>query len=262
MSLSIQQAQAGQAAEARAAEAAARAEEIAARVQERLAAAQERLNAPDVRVIQPGQIQVIRPGSSSPTAVYEALRQQREELRSQLRRLEEQREELTVEMAGEQAQQLPVAAQKGAEARLAGVDARIAQVEGALAEADAAVARAAAVPGAVQPPPPPRRDPGPPEEFWVLSGMFIFFVLMPIAVAYARRLWKRGSAAVAAIPQEIYDRFNRLDQAIDSVAIEVERVGEGQRFLTRVYAEQRGLGAGQAERIETPERVAQRQNIK
>lgn len=240
---------AGQAAEARAAEAAQRAEEIARQIQERIAVAQ-------VRPGRPGQ--VVFAGASSPSAVYEALKEQRDELTNQLRRLENQRENLAEEL---QNGGLPAAARTGLESRLTSVDARIAQVESQLAEADAAVARAAAVPGAVVPPPPRPRDPGPPEEFWVLSGLMIFFVFMPIAVAYARRIWKRGSAAVAAIPQEIYDRFNRLDQAIDSVAIEVERVGEGQRFLTRVYAEQRGLGAGPAERIEA-ERVAQKQHVK
>ena len=238
---------AGQAAEARAAEAAVRAEEIARQIQERMTVIQAR----------PGRPVVIG-GSNSPSAIYEALKEQRDELTNQLRRLENQREELAGEL---QNGGLPAAARTGLESRLTSVDARIAQVESQLAEADAAVARAAAVPGAVVPPPPRPRDPGPPDEFWVLSGLMIFFVFMPIALAYARRIWKRGSAAVAAIPQEIYDRFNRLDQAIDSVAIEVERVGEGQRFLTRVYAEQRGLGAGPAERIEA-ERVAQKQHVK
>lgn len=241
---------AGQAAEARAAAAAARAEDIARQIQ----AVQEGMAV--VRSGRPGQVVIA--GPSSPSAVYRALKEQRDELTNQLRRLENQRENLADEL---QNGGLPAAARTGLESRIASVDARIAQVETQLAEADAAVARAAAVPGAVVPPPPRPRDPGPPDEFWVLGGLMIFFVFMPIALAYARRIWKRGSAAVAAIPQEIYDRFNRLDQAIDSVAIEVERVGEGQRFLTRVYAEQRGLGAGPAERVEA-DRVAPKQHVK
>ena len=78
-----------------------------------------------------------------------------------------------------------------------------------------------------------------------------FVVVLPLTIAYARRIWRRGAQVVTAIPQDIYDRFNRVDQAIDSIAVEVERVGEGQRYLTRVLAEQqRGLGAGPAERVE------------
>jgi hypothetical protein len=31
--------------------------------------------------------------------------------------------------------------------------------------------------------------------------------------------------------------MNRLEQAIDSIAIELERIGEGQRFVTKLLAE-------------------------
>ena len=205
-------------------------------------------------VVTPGQFG----GRGSPTAVYEAMRQQRNELQNQLERLEDQREEISDDL---RSPQVEGADKKGLESRLATVDARIVSVEQQLAEADAAVARAAAIPGAVQPPPPPPRRQGPPEEFFVLAGIFMFVVILPLVIAYARRIWRRGAATVASIPQDIYDRFARLDQAIDSVAIEVERIGEGQRFLTRLHAE-RGLGAGAAERIEVPEREPQRQKLK
>lgn len=197
-------------------------------------------------------------GRNSPTAVYEGLRQQRNELRNQLERLEEQREDVTDEL---RSPNVEGADQKGLESRLSSIDARIVAVETQLAEADGAVARAAAIPGAVQPPPPPPPERGPPEEVFVLAGIFMFVLVLPLAIAYARRIWRRGAAAVAAIPQDIYDRFNRLDQAVDSIAIEVERVGEGQRFLTRLQSE-RGLGAGAAERIEVREREPQRQPLK
>lgn len=200
----------------------------------------------------PGGLTVIRPDGGSPNAVYEAFRNQRRELENQLERLVDQREEISRQI---QEPGVTGANQKGLEARLANVDARITETEKALAEADAAVARSAAVPGAVMPPPPPPRRQGPPEEVFVLTGIFMFIVILPLTIAYARRIWRRGAAAVSAIPKEIYDRFNRIDQAIDSVAIEVERIGEGQRFLTRTLADQqRALGAGPAERIDAMER--------
>jgi hypothetical protein len=77
---------------------------------------------------------------------------------------------------------------------------------------------------------------------------------VPIALAYARRIWKKGVQTVAEIPQDIYERFNRIDQAIDSVAVEVERIGENQRYVTKVVNEQRGLGAGPAERVDAQAR--------
>jgi hypothetical protein len=45
------------------------------------------------------------------------------------------------------------------------------------------------------------------------------------------------------------ERLSRLDQAVDSIAIEVERIGEGQRFVTRVMTENtaaRAVGGGAA----------------
>jgi hypothetical protein len=33
------------------------------------------------------------------------------------------------------------------------------------------------------------------------------------------------------------DRMRRLEQAVDSIAIEVERISEGQRFLTKLHSE-------------------------
>jgi hypothetical protein len=49
---------------------------------------------------------------------------------------------------------------------------------------------------------------------------------------------ERGSAPR---PSKIDDeRFTRLEQAVEAVAIEVERISEGQRFVTRVLAERNG----------------------
>jgi hypothetical protein len=45
-----------------------------------------------------------------------------------------------------------------------------------------------------------------------------------------------------------------MGQAVESIAIEVERIGEGQRFLTKVMSEQnRQLGAGAAQPIQVPQ---------
>ena len=220
----------------------------AAQISQAIAAAQGQQ--PVVVDVRPGGgVQVVRT-AGSPTAVWQGARQQRNELRDQLERLEDQRNELQTELR----QSTGDVDKKGLEQRLANVDTRILDVEKQLAQADADVARTAAIPGAVQEPRPIPRQ-GPPEEVFVLAGLFMFIVILPLSIAYARRIWRRGAAVVSAIPQEIYDRFSRLDQAIDSVAIEVERIGEGQRYLTRVYADQqKGIGAGPAERIDAPER--------
>jgi hypothetical protein len=40
-----------------------------------------------------------------------------------------------------------------------------------------------------------------------------------------------------AADPELQERLARIEQAVDSMAIEMERVGEGQRFLTKVLAD-------------------------
>ena len=197
----------------------------------------------------PGQPNVvIKPGADVAQAVYRALNEQRQVLSQQLENLEDKRRSLMNELSGENA--ATGVAKSGIEARVAEIDKRIADVDKQIADADAAVAKQAAVPGAVPPPTPPRQREGPPEEVFVLGGIFIVAVLFPLTIAYARRLWKRGSAAVVAFPQELAERLNRLDQAMDSIAIEVERIGEGQRFVTRVMSENgRAVGAGAAQPV-------------
>src|SRR5688572_27899870 len=186
---------------------------------------------------------------SDPSEVLRAYREQRSELRDQLDRLEDQRQELT-----EEASTITDAtAKQGIFNRIAIIDGRIVSVDKAIADADAAVARAAAVPGAVIPDPPEPQRQGPPEEFFIFLMVLTMFIGVPLAIAYARRIWKKGVQTVTTIPQDIYERFNRIDQAIDSVAVEVERIGEGQRYVTRLVNE-RAIGAGPAERVEAQAR--------
>ena len=201
---------------------------------------------------------VIRPGGP-PTAaqMLEAARAQRNELRNQLEDAEERRSDLAQELS--QTSSGDGATRAGLEARIRDTDARIIELDKQIAVADQQVAQAAAVPGAtIEPPRPIIQRNGPPEEFFVLGGMFIVFVMMPLAIAYGRRLWKRGAAPVTGeVPAELTDRLSRMEQAIDAVAVELERVGEGQRYVTRVFTEsQRALGAGAAEPIEARQREA------
>jgi hypothetical protein len=60
-------------------------------------------------------------------------------------------------------------------------------------------------------------------------------IAIPIARAYARRM-DRGHGQ-PAVPPDVTARLERMEQAIDSIAIEVERISEGQRFTTKLLAE-------------------------
>jgi hypothetical protein len=63
----------------------------------------------------------------------------------------------------------------------------------------------------------------------------IIAIGVPIARAYARRL--EAKPATASVPHDMAARLQRMEQAIDSIAVEVERISEGQRFTTKLLAE-------------------------
>jgi hypothetical protein len=77
----------------------------------------------------------------------------------------------------------------------------------------------------------------------IVGIVFIIVALGPLSVALARRIMRRGHPpALPAGFAETPERLGRLEHAVDSVAIEVERISENQRFLTRVLAEREKIG--------------------
>lgn len=195
----------------------------------------------------------------SASAIYEGFRAQRRELTNQLEELESTRREITSQL-----EDVTVGAseRKALETRLTDVDSRIAAVDGMLAANAAQLSQAAAIPGAVVEPPPFVRQ-GPPEEAYIVFTIFMFIFLLPLSIAWARRIWRRSATVVTSFPREITERLSRMEQAVEATAVEVERIGEGQRFLTRLFTEGEGaraIGAGAAQPLErkqvkSPERL-------
>ena len=66
----------------------------------------------------------------------------------------------------------------------------------------------------------------------------------PLARAFARRVEREGSAKV---PLEVASRLERIEQAVDAIAVEVERISEGQRFTTKLLTERSSAASRQAE---------------
>ena len=176
-----------------------------------------------------------KPINATPEQLFKAAEHQRDQLGNQMERLKDERRDITNRLRAEEP--LAQADKAGLETRLVSIDKRIEELDKQIATADAQVASAAAIPGAIVERPPEIRQ-GPPEEFFVLGGIFMFVAILPISIAYARRIWRRSSAAVASLPHDIVERFTQIDQAVESIAVEVERIGEGQRFITRVLSEQ------------------------
>ncbi len=70
-------------------------------------------------------------------------------------------------------------------------------------------------------------------------AMAFIIVGLPIARAFARRMDRGATRGMDnAIPADLSERLTRIEQAVDSIALEVERVSEGQRFTTKLLSEQ------------------------
>lgn len=96
------------------------------------------------------------------------------------------------------------------------------------------------------------------EQIVAMVGILSTFIGLPmVIVSYLK--WKhqaKGSGIPLEAAARIEARMERIEQAIDTVALETERVAEGQRWLTRVLTEQGGRAA--VERGDAPVRQLDR----
>jgi hypothetical protein len=71
-------------------------------------------------------------------------------------------------------------------------------------------------------------------------GFFVMCAVMvvgwPLARAFGRRL-ERG-AQTAVVSPALTDQLQRIEQAVDAMSIEVERISESQRFLAKLQSAQ------------------------
>ncbi|HEY6218912.1 MAG TPA: hypothetical protein VIV65_02575 [Gemmatimonadaceae bacterium] len=75
------------------------------------------------------------------------------------------------------------------------------------------------------------------DQMFAFTMVMAVALLFPFSVALARRVW-RGGARPDPGTTLVASRLERLEQSVDAIAIEVERISEGQRFVTKVIAEQ------------------------
>ena len=78
-------------------------------------------------------------------------------------------------------------------------------------------------------------------EIVVPLGAFLCAIVLAIGVPLARAYSRRMDAESRSprLPTEISERLERMEHALDSVALEVERISEGQRFTTKLLSEGR-----------------------
>lgn len=74
----------------------------------------------------------------------------------------------------------------------------------------------------------------------VMVAMFAFgsvaYSISMIAKAFGRR--KDGTQLGHSMPSLAEARLARIEQAVEAIALEVERISEGQRFTTKLLSEQ------------------------
>lgn len=177
------------------------------------------------------------------------LRAQREELSNQLSSAQGRRNQIASQLRDNR---LQGQARTGLEQRLTVLDDRIARLEQDIDRVGQQLVRA---PGefiaGTAPASGSGRGPSP-GQTTAISIVFTVGVLAPIAFAYARGLLRRMSRPVA-LPEsrETNARLENLERGLEAVAIEIERMSEGQRFVTKLLSE------GAARPIEVNQRAAQ-----
>ena len=70
----------------------------------------------------------------------------------------------------------------------------------------------------------------------LLPAIVITVLGLPLVRVLARRLDRRDAATPPNLGR-IDERLSRLEAGVDAIAVEVERISEGQRFTTKLLAE-------------------------
>ena len=83
-------------------------------------------------------------------------------------------------------------------------------------------------------------------EIVVPLGAFATAIICAIGIPLARAFSRRmdSESRNPRVPSEVTARLERIEQSLEAVAIEVERISEGQRFTTKLLSEGRGIGDG------------------
>jgi len=184
----------------------------------------------------PGALGLV-PGMPLTDGQREALLEARSEISNQLTSASGRRNDIAQELRNASG-----ADRAGLEKRLGQLDDRIVQLEGDLAQVGRVLSSAPAE-GSEQVFFAGTSSPAPlggleNDQVTMLGVVFMLFVLAPMALAAARLMWRRAIHPRQAPPSaDSSHRLERVEQAIDAVAVEVERISEGQRFVTRLLTE-------------------------
>jgi len=179
-------------------------------------------------------VAITPPGRALNRAAVEALKLKRSELSRQLISVQERRDEVAKEIR--RASEGP--ARTGLEQRITVLDQRIMQIEQDIAFNGRELARAPLeLAGGTSDSPGFAMDALGSAQITAISIVFTLAVLMPMAIAAGKALLRRTNQPKPA-PQilESAQRLERMEQAVDAISIEIERISEGQRFVTQLLS--------------------------
>lgn len=189
--------------------------------------------APGISITTTPSAEVLLPGIPRTAADVIGLRARREELSNQLISATGRRQGLSRQLVGKEGVD-----RVGIESHITVLDKRITQLESDIAETGrqltmtpGTLVASTQASGLIM-----GMNPG---GVTAVGVFFTIFVLGPLAFAAARMMWKRAGrpAPPPAISGDAARRLERLEQGMDAIAIEIERVSEGQRFVTRLLSE-------------------------
>ena len=86
-----------------------------------------------------------------------------------------------------------------------------------------------------------------PSPVLVVGMVGVMGIISLTATRIVTLLVNRNRGVVSAPQiQQMDDRLSRIEQAIDAMAVEVERISEGQRFTTKLLSERSSERVGRA----------------
>lgn len=166
----------------------------------------------------------------------EGLIRMREELGAQANTLTRRRNALTEEL-----QRTDPRARGPVEERIRAVDERIVRLDAQIDQINDRVASA--------PPSAMTASTAPPierflnraaEDLVPIVGIVSALFLAPLAFSLARLIWKRSTTSQARhLPSEsvILQRLEQIQASVDTMAVEIERISEGQRYVSKQLGE-------------------------
>lgn len=163
--------------------------------------------------------------------MYQAMRAQRQVLDQQLQSVLSDRRDIAERLRDGN---VSGADREGLEVRLKAADARILDLQQQVARAEGQEAAAAGLPGATSESP-EKWEEDLIEGSLAFGAVLLFVFAVPMSIAWARRIWRKNAVTIV-LPPELTNRLDSIERGVEATALEVERIGEGQRFVTQLMA--------------------------